>query len=53
MIVISNWVTADPSASKDSVRSHVHSNILAIKHGLVNHIFVILLVANGLKLFPV
>eukprot|EP00604_Paraphysomonas_vestita_P002555 CAMPEP_0174818386 /NCGR_PEP_ID=MMETSP1107-20130205/1049_1 /TAXON_ID=36770 /ORGANISM="Paraphysomonas vestita, Strain GFlagA" /LENGTH=207 /DNA_ID=CAMNT_0016030145 /DNA_START=107 /DNA_END=730 /DNA_ORIENTATION=- len=33
--VISNWVTADPSASKASVRSHVHSNILAIKHGAV------------------
>lgn len=33
--IISNWVTADPSASKDSVRSHVHSNILAIKHGCV------------------
>lgn len=33
--VISNWVTADPSASKASVRSHIHSNILAIKHGCV------------------
>lgn len=33
--VISNWITADPSASKASVRSHIHSNILAIKHGCV------------------
>mmetsp|Transcript_8174 Transcript_8174/g.12208 ORF Transcript_8174/g.12208 Transcript_8174/m.12208 type:complete len:215 (+) Transcript_8174:85-729(+) len=33
--VISNWITADPSASKASVRSHIHSNILAIKHGAV------------------
>mmetsp|Transcript_13902 Transcript_13902/g.23040 ORF Transcript_13902/g.23040 Transcript_13902/m.23040 type:complete len:212 (-) Transcript_13902:331-966(-) len=33
--VISNWITADPSASKASVRSHVHSNILSIKHGCV------------------
>jgi hypothetical protein len=36
IIVISNWITADPSASKASVRSHVHSNILAIKHGFVS-----------------
>ena len=35
LLVISNWVTADPSATKDSVRSHIHSNILAIKHGCV------------------
>lgn len=33
--VISNWITADPSASKASVRSHIHSNILSIKHGCV------------------
>ena len=33
--VISNWITADPSASKATVRSHIHSNILAIKHGYV------------------
>ena len=33
--VISNWITADPSASKETVRSHIHSNILAIKHGAV------------------
>jgi len=32
-LVISNWVTANPSASKESMRSYVHSNILSVKHG--------------------
>jgi hypothetical protein len=33
LVVISNWVTADPTEGKDSHRSHVHGNILALKNG--------------------
>lgn len=33
--MISNWVTANPTEGKDSNRSHVHGNILAIKNGCV------------------
>jgi len=32
-IVISNWVTANPSLEKKSTKLIVASNILAIKHG--------------------
>lgn len=33
--LISNWVTANPTEGKDSYRSHVHGNILALKNGCV------------------
>jgi hypothetical protein len=34
-IVISNWITANPTEGKDINRSHVHGNILALKNGCV------------------
>jgi hypothetical protein len=33
--LISNWVTTNPSSGKESSTSHVHTNILAIKHGCI------------------
>ena len=33
--LISNWVTTNPSSGKESTASHVHTNILAIKHGCI------------------
>ena len=33
--MISNWVTANPTEGKDSTRSHIHSNVLALKNGCV------------------
>jgi hypothetical protein len=33
--LISNWVTTNPSSGKESSASHVHTNILAIKHGCI------------------
>ena len=33
--LISNWVTTNPSSGKETSASHVHTNILAIKHGCI------------------
>ena len=34
--IISNWAAANPSEGKESLRSYVHSNVLAIKNGCVS-----------------
>lgn len=33
--IISNWAASNPSAGKESTRSYVHSNALAVKNGCV------------------
>ena len=34
--IISNWAAANPSEGKESLKSYVHSNVLAIKNGCVS-----------------
>ena len=34
--IISNWAAANPSEGKESLKSYVHSNVLAVKNGCIN-----------------
>lgn len=35
VLVLSNWVTANPSSEKKSSKMVVYSNVLAVKHGCI------------------